>query len=184
MQITPRTVTQAFLQNEARLLQLKESPQETDSLAQLSSDTLARALEPLPADWRASARQLSLQALSQGLLCGALDGAILYQAGQLEPLAENRAGDEGKLLRGLGQARQVADQSWRGMGADDLQLLSGYGKHQNQATEAEAEQAATRGSADEFRTFLLATFKAGYAVGLVDAAVVFVAGEAPGQPPA
>ncbi|GMU55334.1 MAG: hypothetical protein AMXMBFR33_44800 [Candidatus Xenobia bacterium] len=183
MQITPRTVSQAFLQNEARLLQLKESPREADSLAELSSDTLARALEPLPADWRESARQLGLQALSQGLLCGALDGAILYQAGQLEPLAENRTGDEGKLLRSLSQAREVADQSWRGMGADDLQLLSGYGKHQNQATEAEAEQAA-QGSADEFRTFLLATFKAGYAVGLVDAAVVFVAGETPGQPPA
>lgn len=175
------TVGQVFARADARLGQLKSKPEPLPELARESSDTLARALseEPLPADWRASAGQLTLTALSQGLLCGALDGAILYQAGQMAPLPSAQ-GDAGKLLKGLEQARQVADQSWRQMGADDLQLLSGYGKHENRNTLQEGEQAAG-GTPEEFQTFLLATFKAGYAVGMVDAAVVFVAGETPGQ---
>lgn len=178
------SVPQAFARNEAMLVQLKSDwkPSQVDSLADLSEHTLQGALAPMPADWKESARQLTLTALSQGLLCGALDGALLYQTGKLEPLGP-RGGPEGLLLENLGRAREVADQSWRSMGADDLQLLSGYGKHQNLSSLEEGEQ-ASRGSQDEFHTFLLATFKAGYALGMVDSAVVFVAGERPGQPPA
>lgn len=173
------SISQAFARVDARLMQIKQEPAPLPELAAESTDTLARAREPLPADWRASAQQLTLTALSQGLLCGALDGAILYQAGQL-PTLPTSTGDEEKLFKSLGAAREVANESWRGMTADDLQLLSGFGKHENRNT-LEEGQAAAQGSPEEFRTFLLGTFKAGYAVGLVDSAVVFVAGETPGQ---
>jgi len=130
-------------------------------------------------------REASLLALSCGLLCGGLDGAVLYVCGLPPQDPADPHEVAGSLLEGLAGAIVVADRDWRSTDADSLQLLSGYGKHLNSNTVEENLIFLERPDAgpQEVRKALLETFRTGYCIGLVDAAIVFIAGEAPGAPP-
>lgn len=123
---------------------------------------------------------MSLQALAAGLLCGARDGARLYLLGErAETFA---AAPEAETLRvSLTQYLEVADQEWRSLDVDTLQLQAGYGKHLNRATHREnIDFLAQPGrSAADARRALLETFRTGYSLGLIDAAVVFIGGQPP-----
>jgi len=133
------------------------------------------------------ASMAAIHALHAGLLCGALDGVITMVAGQTlqdPPMSASAPGLQPKvdlLVGEMARGREVAGAQWRGMEADDLHLLSGYGKHENRNTAEEAAAAAEGASPLDWQTFLLASFKAGYAVGLVDATLVSVHGQKPGQ---
>ena len=79
------------------------------------------------------------------------------------------------------QAMDVADGEWREVDADVLQLQAGYGKHLNRATEEEnVEFLARPGSGDgQTRRALGETFRTGYSLGLIDAAIICLHGEIP-----
>lgn len=137
------------------------------------------------------ARDLTLAALTGGMFSGALDGTLLFSHGQrvsqpqLESGLPYLAQPSRILWDNLDRVLETGDSNWRQGHVDDLQLLSGYGKHENRNSleEGEAMEAQTRGDRSQFQAFLLASFKGGYAMGVVDAAVVFVGGERPGAPP-
>ncbi len=148
-------------------------------------DQIEGALSP------ATARDLTLAALSGGMFSGALDGILLFahqhrvaqpQDRSLHPELEKPS----RLLwENLHRVLEVAEANWSQAHVDDLQLLSGYGKHENRRSleEGEAMEQRTRADRTGFQSFLLASFKGGYAMGAVDAAVMFVGGERPGAPP-
>lgn len=188
------SVSQVFQQSVQRVVglgrQVREEPSSAEDLAQLSADArrgFVAEVVGLTAFSAEDSRRSALQALAAGLLCGALDGVILLETGRM-PLAGPSEGPPALPLpsfdRNLEQAVEVARDNWALMSADELQLLSGYGKHQNGATAEEAEAVAARGDLAEGQTFLLATFKAGYALGLIDSVIVCRTGEVPGQPAA
>jgi hypothetical protein len=133
----------------------------------------------------ADARQSALRALAAGALCGALDGMLIYAAelGIADPAHDDVPKDleenVGKLTSGLARARAVASKDWKATDADSLQLLAGYGKQSNLQTAEEAAALAEKATLVEFQTFLLATFKAGYAVGLADSAIICVHRQSP-----
>ncbi|MBX3166436.1 MAG: hypothetical protein KF760_03445 [Candidatus Eremiobacteraeota bacterium] len=121
------------------------------------------------ADW---IRNYSLESLAAGLLCGALDGLFLYR------LKEAPLASESLRLR---QALEVADGEWRQLDADALQLQAGYGKYLNRATEEEnVEFLARPGSGDaQTQRAMAETFRTGYSLGLIDAAIVTLHGQTP-----
>jgi hypothetical protein len=137
------------------------------------------------------AREFTLAALTGGMFSGALDGTLLFS--QQERVAQPGLGSSLSYLQkpasllweNLERVLDVAHGSWGQAHVDDLQLLSGYGKHENRHSldEGEALERQTRGDRSQFQAFLLASFKGGYAMGVVDAAVMFVGGERPGAPP-
>lgn len=112
----------------------------------------------------------ALQVLELGMITGLVD-ALLMEDGP--PWEEDvPAFIQGPLeyswrtlWNNLNDARRVAHDSWKQMERDDLHLLWEYGRHQNLGT---LEQAVEyRGKDDEqFQIFLLATYKAGYAIGI------------------
>ena len=125
-------------------------------------------------------RIYSLEALSGGLLCGALDGMHFYRQGHIPDCFEVSAEFQ-QLKQLLLQALNVADGEWRELDADGLQLQAGYGKHLNRATDEEnVEYLARPGSGDaQVRRALGETFRTGYSLGLIDAAIICQHGEAP-----
>lgn len=143
---------------------------------EVARSVLAQAVS-LPADASAEAvRQSSLAALQGGLLCGALDGLITLTAHQAvsAPSLSVPAALEAKrdlLLSGMAKAREVAQGDWAAMPTDDLQLLAGYGKHQNLHTGDESQALVGQPLAAQAE-WLMATFKAGYAIGVADAAIM------------
>ncbi len=148
-------------------------------------DSLALELTPQ------GAREHTLAALTGGMFSGALDGALMFSAGERikQPATESRHPYLTKpsrlLWENLERVLETAHSNWRQAHVDDLQLLSGYGRHENRHSleEGEALERQTRGDRSQFQAFLLASFKGGYAMGVVDAAVMFVGGERPGAPP-
>lgn len=139
----------------------------------------------------ASGRLLTLAALSGGMFAGALDGTLLFSCDvrvrqpELRSEHPQLARPSRLLWENLDRVLETGDSQWRQAHIDDLQLLSGYGKHENRHSleEGEALQAQSAGQDSAFPAFLLASFKGGYAMGVVDAAVMFVGGERPGAPP-
>jgi hypothetical protein len=137
------------------------------------------------------AREFTLAALTGGMFSGALDGTLLFREKErvVQPKLESSLSylrkPTGLLWGNLAQVLEVGHSSWGQAHVDDLQLLSGYGKHENRNSleEGEALERQTRGDRSQFQAFLLASFKGGYAMGVVDAAVMFVGGERPGAPP-
>jgi len=75
------------------------------------------------------------------------------------------AGSWQTLWSNLNDARRVAHSSWRKMEREDLHLLWEYGRHQNLDTLEQAVRFQERPD-HEFQVFLLATFKAGYAIAM------------------
>ncbi|MHB2015475.1 MAG: hypothetical protein ACYCW6_00865 [Candidatus Xenobia bacterium] len=126
---------------------------------------------------RGDARLQGLQLLAAGTHCGAMDATLLFAAGH--PLDPDPQGEtEEKLMASLSRARETARTQWPDMPADDMHLLAGYGKHENRDTANETEDASRR-PLPSYQLHLLATFKAGYAVGLIDAAIVLLGGQRP-----
>jgi hypothetical protein len=138
-----------------------------------------------------AARDYTLAAMTGGMFSGALDGTLLFSQGQRasQPGLKSAHAFLGKpsrlLWENLDRVLAVAQDSWAAAHVDDLQLLSGYGKHENRDSleEGEGLERQTRGDRSQFQAFLLASFKGGYAMGVVDAAVIFVGGERPASPP-
>lgn len=125
-------------------------------------------------------RTLSLQTLAAGLLCGGLDGAILYHA-QIPPDVATWPEDFEGVGAALWDYLEVADRQWRELDANGLQLHAAYGKHLNRATDQEnVDFLGVPGrQARDTRRVMAETFRTAYSLGLIDAAVVFVAGERP-----
>ena len=125
-------------------------------------------------------RTMSLQSLASGLLSGALDGAALYRLGAApEPCQVPESCRS--MLETLSQYLEVADQQWRGLDCDQLQLQAGYARHINRSTHDENVdylQVRGRQPGDARRAFL-ETFRTGYSLGLIDSAIVFLTGERP-----
>jgi len=123
------------------------------------------------------ARATAIAALRAGLLCGALDGLIVHLADRLpaDPVLEAATPElEPKLdllTKALDRSRGVANTEWRTMEREDLELLSAFGKHENLQTADEAEALVSQENLPllDYQSWLLATFKAGYAIGLLDA---------------
>lgn len=181
----PASAAEAFRRHEGRVVGLvravREKPEAAEDLATLSQaarQEFVTEVAALPSFAPEAARRVALQALAAGLLCGSLDGVLLMETSRVLDVSCPGPGDAQKLQKNLEASHAVARDSWAQMGADDLQLLSGYGKHQNLGT---AEEAVPLAGTPEGPTFLLATFKAGYALGLIDATLVSRTGEAPGQ---
>lgn len=129
-------------------------------------------------------RGLSLQALAAGLLCGAVDGSLLYKLG-VTP-------DDVSLpepFEATGEALQsyvlVAHRQWREMDPDSLQLQAAYGKHLNRTTDQENIDylAAPGRQARDAQRAMAETFRTGYSLGLIDSAIVFVGKERPDRLP-
>lgn len=154
----------------------------------LASDAVGRMVAPsatAPSSGEAAgegaatgtiSRAAALAAMQSGMLCGALDGLVMLTAHQALPKASLPvpAGLEGKrdlLVAGMEKAQEVAQGEWATMPTDDLQLLAGYGKHQNLHTGDEAQALAGHSSTEQTE-WLMATFKAGYAIGMADAAII------------
>lgn len=140
---------------------------------------------------RPLSREATLSAMTGGMFAGALDGALLYAHQILVPQPTHQSDPAALekswriLWRNLASVLEVGQSSWGEAHVDDLQLLSGHGKHENRNSleEGEAMEAQTRADRLEFQTFLLASFKGSYAMGVVDAAVMYVGGERPGASP-
>lgn len=175
----------AFERNADLLLQLRAQPPQDilPGLAesrQLKEELFAQisALQDVPAG--DLVRTLSLQTLAAGLLCGALDGAILYHA-QIPPDVAAWPQDFESIGSALWDYLEVADRQWRALDANGLQLHAAYGKHLNRATDQEnVEFLSVPGrQGRDTRRVMAETFRTAYSLGLIDAAVVFVAGERP-----
>ncbi len=125
-------------------------------------------------------RLYSLESLAAGLLCGGLDGLVLYRQGQRPIGYESPPGLE-QLIANLLQAIEVADGEWREMAEDDLHMQAAYGKHLNRNTELEnVEFLARPGAGDvQARRAMAETFRTGYSLGLIDAALVALHGQTP-----
>ncbi|MGE0496087.1 MAG: hypothetical protein AB7S38_43180 [Vulcanimicrobiota bacterium] len=189
-----QSVEQLYRGCDELLMALKSDP-ESFEVVRASSLLAKESLGPelqmrgLPPPREAAAA--GLRALASGMISGLLDGMLLYE--QDEPPADFQltvadAQLQAKadvMVQNLGDIVRVARQSWAQGDADSLQLLSGYGRHENRKSDDEAMALAASPGVPlfEFQVFLLATFKGGYAMGMADAAVVFVAGERPGQAP-
>lgn len=118
---------------------------------------------------------LSRQSMAAGLLCGALDGGRLYLADELpEPFESPPSLDETR--QGLAQIVEVADQYWRGLDLENLELQSRYGKEQNLRSDEENLARLNRRGASgrEARQQFSETFRTGYGVGLIEAALILL----------
>ena len=112
----------------------------------------------------------ALQALELGMVTGLVDALRLESSGPWEEeapdfIAGPLAGSWQTLWSNLHDARRVAHSSWRKMEREDLHLLWEYGRHQNLDTLEQAVRFQERPD-HEFQVFLLATFKAGYAIAM------------------
>lgn len=149
--------------------------------------SLAVKLQFLPAlarlGWSANSRWVSLyslESLAAGLLCGGLDGLVFYRQGERPLALESPPGLE-QLVANLVQGIEVANTDWRELGEDELHMQAAYGKHLNRNTELEnIEFLARPGAGDtQARRAMGETFRTGYSLGLIDAAIVSLHGQAP-----
>jgi hypothetical protein len=169
----------------------RADPQEMQNDSHCLKEKLIAMVETLTHDGPLAPRELTLAALAGGMFAGALDGTTLFLCGQrveqpaLNGLLPHLARPTQLLWENLARILETAQSNWSCAHVDDLQLLSGYGKHENRLSLEEGEQmeAKSRDDLPKFQAFLLAGFKGGYAMGVVDAAVMFVGGERPGAAP-
>lgn len=170
--LLPRPPLQAFHELDLWLVEVGDLAPHR-GLSRFLQDQLFPQLETLR--WTSNRewiRLYSLESLAAGLLCGALDGLHLFRL-QEAPIAS-----ESPSLR---QALEVADGEWRELHPDDLQLQAGYGKHLNRATDEENVEFLSRPGAGDVQAqrALSETFRTGYSLGLIDAAIVSLHGQTP-----
>ena len=191
----PTTIESLFSEVADLLEHLRATPAEPEQLQDNSHQLKFRLLEFVesvgPELDPQNAREATLAAMTSGMFSGALDGTLLYahRLVSVQPavlsLKEGLEKPSRLLWENLSRVIDVGQSSWGEAHIDDLQLLAGFGKHENlnSLEEGEAVEAQSRADRLEFQTFLLASFKGGYAMGVVDAAVVHVGGERPGAAP-
>ena len=129
------------------------------------------------------AQNFTLEALALGMVCGAGDGMLEFfhhAQRKHEPLSLDKPqlqSDSQTLSKNLEQILTTARENWSKAHPDDLHLLCGYGKQENQNSLQEGGKLAAECEKDlyPYRKFLLATFKGGYAMGVIEAAVVCLA---------
>jgi hypothetical protein len=180
------TVSELYEQVETFLAGLKSRPATVAELENQSA-ILTQSLPELVLSAATElsmlqAQNMTLEAFALGMIRGAGDGSLLFQhrvhaphpplefeAELLQPSAQT-------LLKNLVQITEVAGEKWPESHPDDLHLLCAYAKHENQNTLREGSQVAQQCSPQmyEFQHFLLATFKGGFATGLIQAAVTFL----------
>lgn len=191
----PVTVADLYGEIEALLEDMYARPAEAEELREDSRSLKGRLLEmvdSLALELSSQdAREHTLAALTGGMFSGVLDGTLMFSVGErpTQPTTESQHAYLTKpsrlLWENLERVLETAHSNWREAHVDDLQLLSGYGRHENRHSleEGEALERQTRGDRSQFQAFLLASFKGGYAMGVVDSAVMFVGGERPGAAP-
>jgi len=125
-------------------------------------------------------RLYSLESLATGLLCGGIDGLALYRQAERPLDHESPPGLE-QLVANLVQAIEVANTDWRALEEDELHMQAAYGKHLNRNTDQENVEFLSRpGSGDvQARRAMGETFRTGYSLGLIDAAIVVLHGQTP-----
>lgn len=131
------------------------------------------------------AQNFTLEAFALGMVCGAGDGMLDFfhhaqRKSEVLALSDKRLENDAKILtHNLGQIRTTAKENWSKAHPDDLHLLCGYGKQENLGSLQEGAKLAEECDDDlyPYRKFLLATFKGGYAIGMIQAAVVVLAEE-------
>lgn len=193
--VPPQSVADLYLQIADLLWDLRRqqaTPEQLrDDSLELKRGLIALVDRGAPPSAASAASEWTLTALAGGMFAGALDGTLLFALGESASQPELRCRDQGLhrpcqlLWDNLGRVLEVAADNWSQAHVDDLQLLSGYGRHQNRDSlqEGEAAQREAQGDWGQFGAFLLASFKGGYAMGVADAAVVFMGGERPGADP-
>lgn len=148
---------------EAREIEEQSSQIKRDLAVLVSSAT--PQLSPL------ASGDIALKALKLGMVSGVSDGLRLSQIGlwkeslPVEPDALPWA----TLWSNLEDVRDMAQTNWKSMEKGDLHLLWEYGRHQNLDTLVQASRYAGEDDPEPFQVFLLATFKAGYAVAVAQA---------------
>jgi hypothetical protein len=174
-----------YSQVEDFLHSLKAEPAHIDELRS-QSETLTAALGPLleavPSEPSLlEAQNITLEAFALGAVRGAGDGAILFFHDSEVPQPTLKLGieplrkSERLLQENLEKIVGVAETNWRKAHPDDLHLLIGYGKQENSRSLEEGGRFVSTGAKrDEFRIFLMASFKGGYAVGMAQAAGAFL----------
>lgn len=125
-------------------------------------------------------RLYSLESLAAGLLCGGIDGLVLYRLGERPLDLDTPAGLE-QLVANLVQAIEVAHTDWRQLEEDELHMQAAYGKHLNRHTDLENVEFLGRPEAGDVqaRRAMGETFRTGYSLGLIDAAIVCLHGQTP-----
>lgn len=188
----PNTMAALFSEVANLLEHLHSSPAQPEELQDDSLRLKSQLLELVEAIGpeldRSLSREATLSALTGGMFAGALDGALLYAHRRLvtqptlQPASAALERPSRVLWGNLARVLEAVQNSWgEETHVDDLQLFSGAGKleNRNSLEEGEAMEAQTRADRLEFQTFLLASFKGGYAMGVVDAAVMYIGGERP-----
>ncbi len=183
------TVPELYQQVEQFLRSLKDKPAPHNELLE-QSETLSRALMPLVAAVKENqsmlqAQNFTLEAFALGMVRGAGDGAVLFQYQQSVEHPEFETDDEALkssaevLHKNIKHIAETAQNQWAKAHSDDLHLLCGYGKQENLGSLQEGGKLGVKDETSlfEFRKFLLASFKGGYATGMIQAAVIFVAGD-------
>lgn len=182
--LTPLQPLDAFRRNTDLLLSLQKDPATLQSASlvlavmQNMMRLVREAQDPHDAE---RVLEDSLSLLAWGLTSGTWDGASLYLEGR-RPL---RWEDEDELFSELADSLQaslgVADGEWRTLDSDELQLRAGYGKHLNRQTHLENLQFLSQGgrTRKDVQRAYLETFRTGYNLGLIDAAIVFLLQETP-----
>jgi hypothetical protein len=172
----PCPVAEAFqrlgpLLADLKRLELEQLPSPLESRL-LKEQFLAQLAEMTEIGDAGHVRHLSRQSLAAGLLCGSLDGAYLYLANE-QPESFDCPASLAHVTQELAQIVEVADQYWRGLDRENLEHQSLYGKEQNRHTDEEnIARLGRRGtSAREIQRQLSETFRTGYGIGLVEAAL-------------
>ena len=125
------------------------------------------------------AQNFTLEALALGMIVGVCDGTLIYlgqkrrEPSKLHFKDTKLQSNARTLTKNLNQILKTADEQWRKSHPDDLHLLCGYGKQENLNSLQEGSKVAGDCKEDlyPYRKFLLATFKGGYAMGAIQAAV-------------
>lgn len=181
------TVPELYQQVEDFLCGLKARPAPHKQLLE-QSGILTKALAPLvtavPAEQSMlQAQNFTLEALALGMVRGASDGAVVFHYQQSIEHPKFEFDDEALsasaevLHNNLVKIAEVAHNEWSKAHPDDLHLLCGFGKQENIGSLQEGGKLGVADTTDrfDFQKFLLASFKGGYATGLIQAAVVYLA---------
>ena len=152
------------------LLSVQPSSQELESQSALAKHELRELVSGIRMPLSAlTSGDLALRSLRLGMVNGIVDGLRLqdedvWSEQSRVPPDSPLSKSWGILWKNLEDARIMARDNWSKMERDDIHLLWEYGRHQNLDTLQQAIHYADHEEPLRFQIFLLATFKAGYAV--------------------
>ncbi len=197
----PPTADEVYQAVDALLIASKEAMQQDpaarEQLKQISSEVKATfkadltGLAEVP-QTAEDCRLLALNALAAGMLAGALDGAVLMHADAASQVAAPRSQsnpegigeDIGKAIdrffEELQQKLAEAVEKMKEVGSDALQAASAQGKEFGSQAVDESERLVGANKL-QAQAYLATVFGLGYAIGGIDAAIVMIANQVPGQ---